>query len=70
MAGPLPSLREERDRQVKPGDDIPTLRECQRIPPCATPGVQNPPSMGNPALREEETIPTQSWDTGRVMSRS
>jgi hypothetical protein len=53
VVGSLPGLREERDRPVKPGDDIPTLHECQRIPPGATPSVQNPRSRGNPALGEE-----------------
>src|SRR5262249_3441811 len=51
--GPFLGLQKERHGQVKPGDDIPALRQFQRISACATPGVQNPRPKGNPPLGEE-----------------
>jgi hypothetical protein len=53
MVGPLLGFHEERDGHIQPGDDIATLREFQRIAPCATPGVEYPRPRGNPVLGEE-----------------
>lgn len=50
---PLLGFPEEWDGQIKPGDDIATLRELKGIPARATPGVQQPCARGNPILGKE-----------------